>query len=127
MGSDPVIAHYDISAVVNVVLTDSARDLLARIRTQRSGSLSLVIGNGCCDSTAPFLFEAYVAGPNEARVGEVAGEVEVLLDRALLGLFEGREIVIDAADATGGPGEDSFSCESELGMRFSLDRLPQPS
>jgi uncharacterized protein (DUF779 family) len=118
VGSDPVIAHYDISAVVNVVLTDSARELLARIRAQRSGSLSLVIGNGCCDSTAPFLFEAYVAGPNEARV---------LLDRALLGLFEGREIVIDAADAAGGPGEDSFSCESELGMRFSLDRLPQPS
>jgi uncharacterized protein (DUF779 family) len=127
VGSDPVIAHYDISAVVTVVLTDSARDLLDRIRAQRSGALSLVIGNGCCDSTAPFLFEAYVAGPNEARVGEVAGDVEVLLDRALLGLFEGREIVIDAADAAGGPGEDSFSCESELGMRFSLDRLPQPS
>jgi uncharacterized protein (DUF779 family) len=127
LGSDPVIAHYDISAVVNVVLTDSARELLARIRAQRSGSLSLVIGNGCCDSTTPFLFEAYVAGPNEARVGELAGDVEVLLDRALLRLFEGREIVIDAADAGGGPGEDSFSCESELGMRFSLDRLPQPS
>jgi len=113
--------------VVNVVLTDSARELLARIREQRPGSLSLVIGNGCCDSTAPFLFEAYVAGPNEARVGELAGDVEVLLDHALLGLFDGREIVIDAGDAGGGPGEDSFSCESELGMRFSLDRLPQPS
>ena len=127
LGSDPVIAHYDISAVVNVVLTDSAYELLARIRAQRSGSLSLVIGNGCCDSTAPFLFESYVSGPNEARVGELPGDIEVLLDRPLLDLFEGREIVIDAADAAGGPGEDSFSCESELGMRFSLDRLPQPS
>ena len=109
--------------MVNVVLTDSARDLLGRIRAQRSGPLSLVIGNGCCDSTAPFLFESYVAGPNEARVGELDGEVEVLLDRPLLDLFEGREIVIDAGDASGGPGADSFSCESELGMRFSLDRL----
>jgi uncharacterized protein (DUF779 family) len=127
LGSDPVIAHYDISAVVNVVLTDSARELLARVRAQRGGSRSLVNGNGCSDTTAPFLFEAYVAGPNEARVGELAGGVAVLLDRALLGLFEGREIVIDAGDAAGGPGEDSFSCESELGMRVSLDRLPQPS
>ena len=110
--------------MVSVVLTDSARELLERVRAERHGELTMVIGNGCCDSTAPFLFEAYVAGPNEARIGEVAGDVEVLLDRALLGLFEGREIVIDAA---GGPGEDSFSCESELGMRFSLDRLPQPS
>ena len=126
-GSDAVIAHYDSPAVVNVVLTDSARELLARVRAQRTGSLSLVIGNGCCDSTAPFLFETYLAGPNEARVGELSGGVEVLLDRSLLDLFEGREIVIDAGDAGGGPGEDSFSCESELGMRFSLDRLPQAS
>jgi uncharacterized protein (DUF779 family) len=113
--------------VVNVVLTDSARELLARVRAQRTGSLSFVIGNGCCDSTVPFLFETYLAGPNEARVGELSGGVEVLLDRSLLDLFEGREIVIDAGDAGGGPGEDSFSCESELGMRFSLDRLPQAS
>src|ERR1700716_420427 len=102
-GSDAVIAHYDISAVVTVVLTDSARDLLGRIRAERSGPLSLVIGNGCCDSTAPFLFESYVAGPNEARVGELAGNVEVLLDRALLDLFDGREVVVDAGDAAGGP------------------------
>ena len=34
---------------------------------QRPGALSLVIGNGCCDSTAPFLFEAYMAGPGEAE------------------------------------------------------------
>src|SRR5256885_14998784 len=121
LGSDPVIAHYDISAVVNVVLTDSARDLLGRIRAQRSGPLSLVIGNGCCDSTAPFLFESYVAGPNEARVGELDGEVEVLLDRPLLDLFEGREIVIDAGDAAGGPGEGSVSCQAQLRIRFSLD------
>jgi uncharacterized protein (DUF779 family) len=126
-GSDAVIAHYDNPAVVNVVLTDSARELLGRIRAQRTGPLSLVIGNGCCDSTAPFLFESYVSGPNEARVGELPGGVEVLLDRPLLDLFEGREIVIDAGDAAGGPGEDSFSCESELGMRFSLDRLPAAS
>ena len=117
--------------MVNVVLTDSARDLLERVRALRPGPLSMVIGNGCCDSTAPFLFESYVAGPNEGCVAELAGGVDVLLDRALLALFEGREIVVDAGDAGGGPGEDSFSCESELGMRFSLDRLPvaadQPS
>ena len=39
------------------------------MRAERSGELSLVIGNGCCDSTAPFLFEDYLAGPNEERIG----------------------------------------------------------
>src|SRR2546421_13121932 len=77
LGSDTVIAHYDISAVVNVVLTDSARELLARISAQRRGPLSLVIGNRCCGSTAPIPFEAYAAGANEARVGEGSGVVAV--------------------------------------------------
>jgi uncharacterized protein (DUF779 family) len=107
---------------VDIVLTDAARDLLERVRSERTGELSLVIGNGCCDSTAPFLFETYMAGPGEAHVGEVAG-VPVLLDAALVELFDGREVVVDAGPA-GSVGEDSFSCEAELGMRFTLARLP---
>lgn len=107
---------------VDIVLTDAARSLLGRVAVQRQGALSLVIGNGCCDSTAPFLFEAYMAGPGEAQVAEVEG-VPVLLDAALLALFEGREVVVDAAPADA-MGEDSFSCEAELGMRFSLARMP---
>jgi uncharacterized protein len=110
---------------VNLVLTETARDLLHRVQDERGENLSLVIGNGCCDSTAPFLFQAYLDGPGETRVGEVEG-VPVLLDTALLSLFEGREVVVDAEPA-GPVGEDSFSCESELGMRFTLDRLPQAS
>jgi uncharacterized protein (DUF779 family) len=110
-------------ANVHVVLTRAAEEALARVQEAHQDELSLVIGNGCCDSTAPFLFGAYVAGPNEARVGEVRG-VPVLLDRALFELFEGREVVIDARS---GAGEDSFSCETELGLRFSLERLPSIS
>jgi uncharacterized protein (DUF779 family) len=108
---------------VEIVLTDAAQDLLGRVRAERGGTLSLVIGNGCCDSTAPFLFEAHMSGPGETRVGEVDG-VAVLLDAGLVDLFDGREVVIDAGPADG-MGEDSFSCESELGMRFTLDRLPR--
>ncbi|HEX4624153.1 MAG TPA: DUF779 domain-containing protein [Solirubrobacteraceae bacterium] len=107
---------------VDIVLTDAARSLLGRGAVQRQGALSLVIGNGCCDSTAPFLFEAYMAGPGEAQVAEVEG-VPVLLDAALLELFEGREVVVDAAPADA-MGEDSLSCEAALGMRFSLARMP---
>jgi uncharacterized protein (DUF779 family) len=107
--------------MVDVVLTHGAQALLARIRRERSGPLSMVIGNGCCDSTAPFLFEQYHAGPNEARIAELEGRVEVLLDETLLELFEGCKVVIDADRVA---CADSFSCESELGMRFTLERLP---
>ena len=105
---------------VRVVLTDAAAEVVARVRATRAGDLSLVIGNGCCDSTAPFLFEGYLQGPNEREVAEVEG-VRILLDDAIARSFEGREVVVDAG---GDPQPDSFSCESELGYRFFLERLP---
>jgi uncharacterized protein len=106
--------------MVKVVLTDAASDVVESIRGERSGELSLVIGNGCCDSTAPFLFEDYVSGPNEHEVSSLDG-VRVLVDDAVVRSFEGREVVVDVA---GDPQPDSFSCEAELGYRFFLDRLP---
>jgi len=107
---------------VGVVLTPAASDALERTRIERGPDLTFVIGNGCCDSTAPFLFAGYVGGPGERRVGEIAG-VPVLLEASLVDLFEGYEVVIDAAPD---PGGDSFSCETELGLRFSMERVPVP-
>jgi uncharacterized protein (DUF779 family) len=107
---------------VNVVLTGAATDALRRTRTARGHDLVFVIGNGCCDSTAPFLFASYIPGPGEQRVGEVEG-VPVVLEAPLVDLFDGYEVVIDAAPD---PGGDSFSCETELGVRFSMERVPLP-
>jgi len=98
--------------------------LVERVREQRGDDLFLVIGNGCCDSTAPFLFAGYVPGPNEREVAGAAG-LRVLVDELIAGSFEGREVVIDALEGDVQP--DSFSCEAELGYRFSLDRLPAVS
>src|SRR4051812_15454090 len=54
-----------------VVLTPAAADVVRRVREDQPGrSLSLVIGNGCCDGTAPFLFADYMAGPTERSFGE---------------------------------------------------------
>lgn len=109
--------------MVSVVLTDSAAGALERVRAELGDDLTFVIGNGCCDSTAPFLFSRYVATGAEERAGEAAG-VPVLLDAALVGLFDGREVVIDASPD---PGGDSFSAETELGLRFTMQRMPLPS
>jgi uncharacterized protein (DUF779 family) len=112
-----------MGAVVSVVLTDAASDALGRVRGELGDDLTFVIGNGCCDSTAPFLFSRYVVTGAEEHVAEADG-VPVLLDAALLELFDGREVVIDAAPD---PGGDSFSAETELGLRFTMQRLPLPS
>ena len=107
---------------VSVVLTAAASDALRRTRAERGDDLVFVIGNGCCDSTAPFLFASYIPGPGEEPVGQVDG-VPVVLEAPLVGLFDGYEVVIDAAPD---PGGDSFSCETELGLRFSMERVPVP-
>jgi uncharacterized protein (DUF779 family) len=112
------------TSTTKVVLTPAAADVIRRVTELQDGrELSLVIGNGCCDSTAPFLFSRYAPGPAETRVGEVAG-VPVHLDAALVDLFAGREVVIDVRDD---PGGDSFSAETELGLRFTMERVPLPS
>jgi uncharacterized protein (DUF779 family) len=103
-----------------IVLTPLAGSVVARVRAAREGSLAFVIGNGCCDSTAPFLFADYMPGPTEHLVCE-AEDVPVYVDDSVASSFEGREVVIDAYDD---PQPDSFSCESELGYRFVLSRLP---
>jgi uncharacterized protein (DUF779 family) len=103
-----------------VVLTEAAREVLDRVRAERPGRLTLVIGNGCCDSTAPYLFSDYVAGPNERLIGHVE-EVPVVLDEAFASSFADTEVVIDVRTD---PQPDSFSCEAEIGYRFVLDRLP---
>jgi uncharacterized protein (DUF779 family) len=109
------------NGAITVVLTDAAKEVIARVREQRGEDLSLVIGNGCCDSTAPFLFAGYFAGPNEREVPGAAG-VRVFVEDGIAKSFEGREVVVDASEGDVQP--DSFSCEAELGCRFTLDRLP---
>ena len=105
------------------MLTAAAKETIERVRSELGDDLTLLIGNGCCDSTAPFLFSRYVSGPGETHVGEVAG-VPVMLDTGLVNLFDGREVVIDARDGRAADEEDSFSCETELGLRFTMERLP---
>jgi uncharacterized protein (DUF779 family) len=106
-----------------VVLTPAAVEVIRRVRAKQTGrELSLVVGNGCCDSTAPFLFPDYMAGPTERLVCEAEG-VHVFVDDLVAQSFHGREVVVDAS---ADPQPDSFSCEAELGFRFRLDRLPAP-
>ena len=53
--------------------------MIRRVKEGQTAALSLVIGNGCCDATAPFLFADYMPGPTERLVGEAEG-VRVFVD-----------------------------------------------
>jgi uncharacterized protein (DUF779 family) len=100
--------------------TERAADVVRRMQDRRSGTLTITLGTGCCESTAPFLYEDHYAGPDAAVVGEVAG-VPVLAPASLRSLYrDDEELVVDVVDELA----ESFSIETELGVRLAL-RSPE--
>lgn len=96
--------------------TDRAAAVIERARQARRGTLTITIGTGCCESTAPFLYEDFWPGPDQEVVGEVAG-VAVWAPAYLRELYPGDEgVVIDLYD---GPAE-SMSIETEWDCRLFL-------
>lgn len=108
---------------MQVAATPRAEDAVREVAREGRQDLVVVLGTGCCDSTAPFLYDRYYPGPDVVRVGDVAG-VPVFAPRWLAELYEGSDgLEIDADDGIDG---DSFSLETEHGRRLTL-RLPRRS
>jgi uncharacterized protein (DUF779 family) len=83
----------------------------------RRGALVFTIGTGCCESTAPFLYEDFWPGPDSEAVGEVAG-VPVYAPAYLRDLYPGDDGV--TVDVEAGSMAESMSIETEYGCRFIL-------
>jgi uncharacterized protein (DUF779 family) len=104
---------------MRVDATDQARAVIRRMGTTRGGRLTVTIGTGCCESTAPFLYEDFWPGPDQAEVGEVAG-VTVYAPAYLRDLYPGDDgVVIDVVEVDA----ESLSIETELGVRLVLRGL----
>lgn len=111
-------------ATMRVRATTGAEEAVRAVADSGRKDLVMVLGTGCCDSTAPFLYDRYYAGPDVVEVGRVAG-VPVLAHRWLADLYangDGLEIDVDR-DAV----SDSFSLETEHGCRLTLRALPVPA
>ncbi len=101
---------------VQIEATDRAVDVIERVKQVRDGRLTITIGTGCCESTAPFLYEDFWPGPDQQAVGEVAG-VSVYAPEYLRELYPGDEAVtLDVVDELG----ESLSVETEFGCRLAL-------
>lgn len=107
---------------MRITVSESALTMVRRVRAEGRDNLIMVLGSGCCDSTAPFLYDNYLPEPDSVRVGEVDG-IEVLAPGWLAKLYadgEGDEMIVDVDE---GVVNDSFSLESEFDARFTL-RVP---
>lgn len=101
---------------MRVTATDRAAAVIERARDVRAGTLTVTIGTGCCESTAPFLYEDFWPGPDQAPVGEVGG-VTIYAPDYLSRLYPGDDGVI--LDVTNELAE-SMSIETEFGCRLIL-------
>jgi uncharacterized protein (DUF779 family) len=101
---------------MRVTGTDAAARIVERSRRDRRGALVFTIGTGCCESTAPFLYEDFWPGPDSETVGEVAG-VPVYAPAYLRALYPGDDgVTIDVEELMA----ESMSIETEYGYRFIL-------
>jgi uncharacterized protein (DUF779 family) len=101
---------------MKVTGTDAAARIVEKAKRDRRGELVFTIGTGCCESTAPFLYEDFWPGPDSEQVGEVDG-VPVYAPEYLRALYPGNDSVrIDVVDDLA----ESMSIETEYGCRFIL-------
>jgi uncharacterized protein (DUF779 family) len=102
---------------MRVEASDAARDAIRRVAASGREDLVLVLGTGCCDSTAPYLYDHYYPGRDAVQVGDVQG-VPVFAHRWLADLYAGSHGL--QVDCRQDVVSDSFSLESELGCRLTL-------
>jgi uncharacterized protein (DUF779 family) len=107
---------------MEVRATPQAEAVVRKVAQGGREDLVMVLGTGCCDSTAPFLYDRYYPGPDVVEVGRVA-DVPVFAHRWLADLYSAAESL--EVDADRGVINDSFSLESEYDARFTL-RVADP-
>jgi len=101
---------------VKIEGTEAAARIVERARRDRRGALVFTIGTGCCESTAPFLYEDFWPGPDQEQVGEVAG-VAVYAPEYLRAMYATDDaLTIDVVEDLA----ESMSIETEYGCRFVL-------
>jgi uncharacterized protein (DUF779 family) len=102
---------------MKVTATPRAESMVRAVAAGGRSDLVMMLGDGCCDSTAPFLYDHHDPGPQAVPVGEVAG-VPVFAHRWLTDVYANeRSLEVDVDE---GLPNDSFSLESEHDARFTL-------
>ncbi|MGK2958583.1 MAG: DUF779 domain-containing protein [Acidimicrobiales bacterium] len=110
---------------MRVVATERANQVVERAKAARRGILTVTIGTGCCESTAPFLYEDFWLDPEQEQVGSVA-DVAIYAPRYVRDLYlDDDGVVLDAVEEIA----ESLSIETEWGYRLILrgkDHLTLP-
>jgi len=97
-------------------VSDGAAAVIREVRSDRGGRLTITIDGGCCEGTAPHLYENYVVPAGCIEVGRFDG-IPVYIPGALGDQYADARITIDVIDD---PVSDAMSLETSLGKRLVL-------
>lgn len=100
---------------MTVTATEAALELIDQIKTRVGRDLIFHQSGGCCDGSAPMLFERsdYMLGDNDVLVGEIGG-VPFYMNADQYARWKHTDLTIDAIDGIGG----MFSLDNGTGRRF---------
>ena len=102
---------------MRIEATEAAGEIVRRVRAEGRSNLVMVLSNGCCDATAPYLYDNHVTEPDAREVGTVE-DVSVLAPEWLAKLYPDDDML--TIDVERGVLDDSFSLETEYDCRFVL-------
>jgi uncharacterized protein (DUF779 family) len=104
--------------VTELRVSDAAAAVVRQVRHDRGGTLTITIDGGCCEGTAPHLYENYVVPAGAIEIGRV-DEVPVFIPGNLGEQYATASVTIDVVDD---PLSDALSLETNLGKRLTMQR-----
>ena len=102
---------------MRVTGNEAAARVIERMRVTRKGELTITIGTGCCESTAPFLFEDFWPGPDQQVIGEVLDVAVYAPDYLRVNYPDDDGVVIDVVENV---SAESMSIETKFDCRLIL-------
>ena len=97
-------------------VSDEAAAVIREVRSDRGGTLTITIDGGCCEGTAPHLYENYVVPAGCIEIGRFDG-IAVYIPGALGAQYASARVIIDVIED---PLSDAMSLETSLGKRLVL-------
>ena len=102
--------------MAELIVSDAAVAVIRETRKHRGGALTITIDGGCCEGTAPHLYENYVVPAGCIEIGRVDG-IAVYIPGHLGDQYAASRVTIDVIDDA---VSDAMSLETTLGKRLVL-------
>jgi uncharacterized protein (DUF779 family) len=99
-----------------VTVSGRATEILRRVRETAAGPLTISIDSGCCEGTAPHLYDNYVVPHGSVEIARAA-DIPVFIPPHFQDQYDGVRFEIDAVDDE---NSDAMSLETRLGVRLVM-------